>query len=51
MREEAERYRDSLSENIKIDFTSDNSDYILEMLKSLQAAVTNAIISVMILPT
>ena len=49
VREEAERYRDSLSENIKIDFTSDNSDYILEMLKSLQAAVTNAIISVMIL--
>ena len=38
-----------MSENIKIDFTSDNSDYILEMLNSLQAAVINAIVSVMIL--
>ena len=49
VREESEKYRSSLSENIKIDFTSDNSDYILEMLKSLQAAVINAIVSVMIL--
>ena len=46
---EAEKYIENLSENIEINFTSDNSDYILEMLKSLQAAVTNAIISVMIL--
>ncbi len=43
------KYIENLSENIEINFTSDNSDYILEMLKSLQAAVTNAIISVMIL--
>ena len=49
VREESEKYTNSLSENIKIDFTSDNSDYILEMLNSLQAAVINAIVSVMIL--
>ena len=49
VRLEAEEYVENLSENIEINFTSDNSDYILEMLKSLQAAVTNAIISVMIL--
>ena len=49
VRYEAEKYIENLSENIEINFTSDNSDYILEMLKSLQAAVTNAIISVMIL--
>ena len=49
VRLEAEEYIENLSENIEINFTSDNSDYILEMLKSLQAAVTNAIISVMIL--
>ena len=49
VRLEAEEYVENLSENIEIYFTSDNSDYILEMLKSLQAAVTNAIISVMIL--
>ena len=49
VRTEAQEYIENLSENIKINFTSDNSDYILEMLKSLQAAVTNAIISVMIL--
>ena len=49
VRLEAEEYVEDLSENIEINFTSDNSDYILEMLKSLQAAVTNAIISVMIL--
>ena len=49
VRIEAQEYIENLSENIKINFTSDNSDYILEMLKSLQAAVTNAIISVMIL--
>ena len=49
VREESEKYTNSLSENIKIDFTSDNSDYILEMLSSLQAAVINAIVSVMIL--
>jgi multidrug efflux pump len=49
VREEAERYQGDLPENIKLDFTSDNSDYILEMLTSLQAAVINAIISVMIL--
>jgi len=49
VRVEAEDYVKNLSDNIKINFTSDNSDYILEMLKSLQAAVTNAIISVMIL--
>ena len=49
VRIEAQEYIENLSENIEINFTSDNSDYILEMLKSLQAAVTNAIISVMIL--
>ena len=49
VRKESKKYTDSLSENIKIDFTSDNSDYILEMLSSLQAAVINAIVSVMIL--
>ena len=49
VREESKKYTNSLSENIKIDFTSDNSDYILEMLNSLQAAVINAIVSVMIL--
>ena len=49
VREESKKYTNSLSENIKIDFTSDNSDYILEMLSSLQAAVINAIVSVMIL--
>ena len=49
VRTEAQEYIENLSENIEINFTSDNSDYILEMLKSLQAAVTNAIISVMIL--
>ena len=49
VRVEAQDYVKNLSDNIKINFTSDNSDYILEMLKSLQAAVTNAIISVMIL--
>lgn len=49
VREESEKYTNNLSENIKIDFTSDNSDYILEMLNSLQAAVINAIVSVMIL--
>ena len=49
VRDEAEKYIENLSENIEINFTNDNSDYILEMLKSLQAAVTNAIISVMIL--
>jgi len=49
VRAEAQDYVKNLSDNIKINFTSDNSDYILEMLKSLQAAVTNAIISVMIL--
>ena len=49
VRLEAKEYVENLSENIEINFTSDNSDYILEMLKSLQAAVTNAIISVMIL--
>ena len=49
VRAESEKYTNSLSENIKIDFTSDNSDYILEMLNSLQAAVINAIVSVMIL--
>ncbi|MEC7958454.1 MAG: efflux RND transporter permease subunit [Pseudomonadota bacterium] len=49
VRLEDEEYVENLSENIEINFTSDNSDYILEMLKSLQAAVTNAIISVMIL--
>ena len=49
VRVEAQNYVKNLSDNIKINFTSDNSDYILEMLKSLQAAVTNAIISVMIL--
>ena len=49
VREESQKYTNSLSENIKIDFTSDNSDYILEMLNSLQAAVINAIVSVMIL--
>ena len=49
VREESEKYTNSLSDNIKIDFTSDNSDYILEMLNSLQAAVINAIVSVMIL--
>ena len=49
VREESEKYTNSLSENIKIDFTSDNSNYILEMLNSLQAAVINAIVSVMIL--
>ena len=49
VRIEAQEYVENLSENIEINFTSDNSDYILEMLKSLQAAVTNAIISVMIL--
>ena len=49
VRLEAEEYVENLSENFEINFTSDNSDYILEMLKSLQAAVTNAIISVMIL--
>ena len=49
VRKESKKYTDNLSENIKIDFTSDNSDYILEMLSSLQAAVINAIVSVMIL--
>jgi len=49
VRVEAQDYVKNISDNIKINFTSDNSDYILEMLKSLQAAVTNAIISVMIL--
>lgn len=49
VRIEAQEYIENISENIEINFTSDNSDYILEMLKSLQAAVTNAIISVMIL--
>ena len=49
VRIETQEYIENLSENIEINFTSDNSDYILEMLKSLQAAVTNAIISVMIL--
>ena len=49
VRLEAKEYVENLFENIEINFTSDNSDYILEMLKSLQAAVTNAIISVMIL--
>ena len=49
VREESEKYTNNLSENIKVDFTSDNSDYILEMLNSLQAAVINAIVSVMIL--
>ena len=40
---------DNLPNNIFVDFSADTSDYINEMITSLQNAITNAIVCVMIL--
>ena len=50
IREVGNKYKiDNLPDNIFIDFSADTSDYINEMITSLQNAITNAIVCVMIL--
>ena len=50
IREVGNKYKeDNLPNNIFVDFSADTSDYINEMITSLQNAITNAIVCVMIL--
>ncbi|MEC7831071.1 MAG: efflux RND transporter permease subunit [Pseudomonadota bacterium] len=50
IREAGNRYKEeNLPNNIFVDFSADTSDYINEMITSLQNAITNAIVCVMIL--
>lgn len=49
VREETEAFTQDWPENIKVDFSSDISSFIFEMLGSLEISISNAILLVMIL--